>query len=273
MKKFKRRSARMNIRHFHVLTGRYIRQIVSNLGTLIPLLLEPFAMLLILYLVCEKDAFSLKEAKSITSANVTIFVLVVMAALMGILNSYREICKERDILAREVFGGLDLTAYVMSKSIVLSIVGALQCTILFGGSFSFIDYAFPSPAQAFILCLLALILVNICVTNLGLLVSATLKNSESAILPVLIIIIFQVVFCDCLFELKGGADWIKYITPSTWGIAVFGNACKINDWSPKFNKDLYAMNPWIPILLLFVFSFLLLTLTIVRLKRTYRQKD
>ena len=81
MKKFKRRSARMDIRHFHVAVRRYFRQIFSSPAALIPLVLEPFALLLILYLVCKKDAFTVKD---IGAANIILFVLVVMAAMMGI---------------------------------------------------------------------------------------------------------------------------------------------------------------------------------------------
>ena len=40
MKKFKRRSARMNAQHFRVLTRRYFRQIFSSPGTLLPLVLQ-----------------------------------------------------------------------------------------------------------------------------------------------------------------------------------------------------------------------------------------
>lgn len=270
MKKFKRRSARMDIRHFHVAVRRYFRQIFTSPAALIPLVLEPFALLLILYLVCKKDAFTVKD---IGAANIILFVLVVMAAMMGILNSYREICKERDVLAREVFGGLDVTAYAFSKSAVLCSVGAVQCAVLFFGSLTFIDFAFPNPAESILLCLLALILVNICVTNLGLLISAALKKSESAILPVLIVIILQVVFSDCLIEIGGAAGWIKYITPSAWGIAVFGRECGINGWTEYFSKDLYSLHPAVPLVILAVFSFVLLSLTIWKLKRTYRRKD
>lgn len=272
MKKFKRRSARMNLRHFHVILRRYFKQIFTNVGTLLPLILEPLAMLIILLCICEKDSFVNKGPADITPANVTIFVMVVMAALMGILNSYREICKERDVLAREVFGGLDVTAYTLSKSTVLCIVGAVQCVVLFFGSLVFINFNFPNPLQAYPLCLLALVLTNVCVTNLGLLVSATLKKSESAILPVLIIIIVQVVFSDTIIELKGAAELIKYITPSTWGIAILGHECALNEWG-WLSKDMYGLNPLIPLAVLAGLSLLLLAMTVWKLKRVYRQKD
>lgn len=270
MKKFRRRSARANLEHFRVLTARYFKQIFTNLGILLPLLLQAPVMLLILFVVAEGDAFAEKD---ITQANIIMFVLIVMAALMGLLNSYREICKERDVLAREVFGGLDIPAYVLSKITVLSAAGLVQCAILFGGSLFFIDFAFPSPASGYILCYLAMALTNISVTALGLFISALLKKSESAILPVLFIIIVQVVFSDCLISLGGAADYIKYITPAAWGIAVFGNACGLNGWYDWFHKDMYELSPALSLAVLAVFALLFVFLTTAKLKREFQQKD
>ena len=93
-------------------------------------------------------------------------------------------------------------------------------------------------------------------------------------LPVLFIIIEQVVFCDCLFTLEGGAGWLRYITPSAWGIAVFGNAAGLNDWAPPiFHKDLFALNPLIGLGVMAAITLLFVLLTTLRLKRAYRQKD
>ena len=193
---------------------------------------------------------------------------------MGLLNSYREICKEREILSREVYGGLDIPAYVLSKMLVLSVIGIVQCAILFGGSLTFINFAFAKPLPDFLLCFAAMVLTNISVTALGLLISAVLKKSESAVLPVLMIIIMQVVFCDCLISLDGGAEILRYITPSAWGIAVFGKVCGLNGWYPGIvSKDLYDLNAFLSLGILAAFAFLFITLTIVILRRAYRQKD
>ena len=274
MKKFRRRSARMNIRHYHVTMRRYFRQILTSPAQLLPLIFEPIAMLIILLLVAEKDAFLAKNSASVTSANIILFVLVIMAAMMGLLNSYREICKERDVLSREVFGGLDIPAYVLSKFTVLSVIGIVQCAILFFGTLPAIDFAFPNPATGYLCAYGAMALTNISTMAIGLFISALLKKSESAILPVLFIIIEQVVFCDCLFTLEGGAGWLRYITPSAWGIAVFGNAAGLNDWAPPiFHKDLFALNPLIGLGVMAAITLLFVFLTTLRLKRAYRQKD
>ena len=274
MKKFRRRSARMNLMHYRVLVRRHFKQIFTSLGTLLPLLLQAPVMLLIVYLVCQREAFTMKTPEFLTGANVILFMLVVMSALMGILNSYREICKERDVLSREVFGGLDISAYVLSKFSVLAAVGLFQCALLFGGSLLFIDFSYPHPATGYICSFAAMALTNISTMAIGLFISALLKKSESAILPVLFIIIEQVVFCDSLFSLEGGAGTIRHITPSAWGIAVFGNATGLNDWAPAlFHKDLFALHPLVGLGVMAGITLLFLSLTTIRLKRAYRQKD
>ena len=274
MKKFKRRSARMNRMHFRVLVRRYFKQIFTSLGTFLPLLLQAPVMLAIVYIVCVKDAFIHKTAEYLTSANVVLFVLVVMCALMGILNSYREICKERDVLSREVFGGLDIPAYVLSKFTVLSVIGIVQCAILFFGTLPAIDFAFPNPATGYLCAFGAMALTNISSMAIGLFISALLKKSESAILPVLFIIIVQVVFCDSLFSLEGAAGWVRYVTPSAWAIAVMSHECALNDWEPQiFQKPMFDLNPLIGLAVLAAISLAFTLLTILRLKRVYRQKD
>ena len=270
MKKFKRRSARMNAQHFRVLTRRYFRQIFSSPGTLLPLVLQAPVMLLVLFVAADGAAFANRD---LTQSNVILFMLVVMAALSGILNSYREICKERDILAREVFGGLDTTAYALSKFTVLAACGAAQCIVLFGGSLLFIDFCFPTPAAGYPLCLAAMILTDLAMTAIGLFLSALLKKQESAILPVLLLIIVQVVFCDSLIRLDGAAGLIKYITPAAWGTAVFGKACGLNGWSEWFSRPLYGVNPLISLAALAAITALFVLLTAVKLRRTYRHKD
>lgn len=270
MKKFKRRSARMNAQHFRVLTRRYFRQIFSSPGTLLPLVLQAPVMLLVLFVAADGAAFANRD---LTQSNVILFMLVVMAALSGILNSYREICKERDILAREVFGGLDTTAYALSKFTVLAACGAAQCIVLFGGSLLFIDFCLPAPAAGYPLCLAAMILTDLAMTAIGLFLSALLKKQESAILPVLLLIIVQVVFCDSLIRLDGAAGLIKYITPAAWGTAVFGKACGLNGWSEWFSRPLYGVNPLISLAALAAITALFVLLTAAKLRRTYRHKD
>ena len=265
----------MNLMHYRVLIARYFRQIFTSPATLLPLVLQAPVMLLIVWLIVQKDAFTLKTPAALTGANVVVFVLIVMSALMGILNSYREICKERDVLSREVFGGLDITAYVLSKVTVLACVGVVQCAMLYGGTLLFLDFAYPSPAAGHLTSFAAMALTNISVMATGLYISALLKRSESAILPVLLVIIVQVVFCDSLFSLTGAARWLRFFTPSAWGIALMSGACGLNSWAPRefFYKEMFDYEPLLGIGVLAAIALVFIVLTILRLRRVYRKKD
>ena len=252
------RSARMNAMHFRVLTARYFRQIFTNLGIFLSLLLEAPILLILLIVVCKADSFTLK---AVTDANTVI------------LNSYREICKEREVLAREVFGGLDVNAYALSKFVVLAVFGAGQTLILFGGAALYVDFAFASPAAAYPLCWLALYLTNLATVAIGLFLSALLKRSESAILPVLLIIIACVVFSDCVLVLGGAAGYLRYITPTAWGAAVLGKFTGLNGWYATFSRELYGCSPFLSLAVLAAETLLFLFATIACLHWKFRKKD
>ncbi len=271
MRKFRRRrSARADLQHFQVLTRRYFKQIFINPAIFLPLLLQAPVLVFILYIAGDADAF---VRQSVGQANIMLFMLTIMSALMGILNSYREICKEREILAREIFGGLNSSSYVLSKCFVLLVIGAVECAMLFGGSLLFVDYCFTDPATGYLFAYLALTLVNFSVAALGLFISALLKKSESAILPVLLVIIFQVVFSDCIITLGEGTDLLRYVTPVAWGISVFANACGINGWNEHFTKEMYGYSPLIGLGALLLFALIFIFLTCAKLRHEFRQKD
>ena len=49
---------------------------------------------------------------------------------IGMLNAIQEICKERVVLKREYMTGLSLSAYVLSKAVVLGILCLVQSVLL-----------------------------------------------------------------------------------------------------------------------------------------------
>ena len=231
MKKPVEFSPRMNVIQFRVLFCRYMRQIITNPWTIIPLVLEAPFMLVIVSFVYKDNCFIDFGKGGLSAANTTLFLLALAPALMGLLNSYREICKEREILSREVFGGLDVTAYVVSKVAVLAIV----------------------------------------VTAMGLLVSALLKKSESAILPVLIIIIMQVVFAGSLLEFEEPVKYLYFITPAMYGNSVLGNVAGLNAFFTM--REIFDYNVYASCVILLAIAFVCHVLTVIKLKRDYRTKD
>lgn len=268
MKKTRDFSPRMNLLQFRVLLVRYLRQIVTNPWFIVPLVLQPVVLLIITSLVYEDGTFSEPWAH-ITSANSTPFLLVLSSALMGLLNSYREICKEREVTRREVFGGVDVISYLASKVAALGIVGFVQSLVISLGSLSFIDYNLSDPAYSLFFIVMAVFLTNWCVTGLGLLVSALLKKSESAILPVLVIIIMQVVCAGALIEFdEMPMEILYFFTPVMYGTSVIGNVTGI-----EFMRDIYGYNQYFCLAMLIIFAAVFHVMTALKLKYDYRTRD
>lgn len=263
-------SPKMNSIQFKVLFRRYMKQICTNVWTIVPLILEAPFLLIITSFVYEDGAF-VEPARHFTASTTTLFLLALSSALMGLLNSYREICKEREVLSREVFGGLDVTAYVYSKVTVLAIVGFVQTLILVFGSMTFVDYNFTRPGYSIFFFIIALFLTNYSVTALGIFVSALLKKSESAILPVLIIIIMQVVFAGTVLEFDAPVKYLYYITPTMYGSSILGNVTDMN--AMRTLREIYDYNIYASAALMVVIAVVLHVLTVLKLKRDYRTKD
>lgn len=267
MKKTRDFTPRTNLIQYRVLLARYLRQIVTSPWYIVPLILQPVLLLIIISFVYEDGTFY-EPWRHVTSAHTTPFLLAFSAALMGLLNSYREICKEREVLGREVFGGVDLVAYLASKITALGIVGLLQSMVITFGSLAFIDYNMSDPARTLFFILLALFLTNYCVTALGLTVSALLKKSESAILPIIVIIVLQVVFAGVLIEFEGAMKLFYFITPSMYGTAVIGNVTGLGPM-----RQVYQYNEYVCLAMLVVITVVCHVITALKLKHDYRTKD
>ena len=256
--------------HYKACFLRYLRQTFTNPWTAVPLFLEAPFMLLIVFFVYE-DGTYLEPWKHHTSACATGFLLALASGLMALLGSYREICKEREILTREVFGGLNLISYLGAKISVLTITGFVQTLILMLGSLIFIDYNFESAFADGLLVFIALFLTNCSMAAIGLLVSALLKKSESAILPVLVIIVMQVVFSGSVIEFDAPINYFTFITPVMYGTSVVGAAARVN--SVVEIRDIFDYNIWASLAILLLFCVVCYVLTAVKLKYDYRTKD
>lgn len=67
-----------------------------------------------------------------TRAQLAAFATAIVAVWLGLLNSAREIVKERAILDRECHAGLRMGAYLASKAVPLSVLAGAQCMVLVG---------------------------------------------------------------------------------------------------------------------------------------------
>ena len=216
-----------SLRQFTVLVQRNLRLIVNDKLLLASLILQAPFMVLVIRLVADPYCFTSNLVN--VGSRTALFILSAMAAFMGTLNSYREICKERDIILREASVGVNLLAVVLSKAFVLLVVEIVQAAIL---AFGFVNVVhvpqnhllFETNSEIFLTVLLMLFASS----ATGLLISALFKSGETAILGVLVVMIGQVVFSGIMFNLSGVSASIASVIVCRWGMGALGASTDLN---------------------------------------------
>ena len=191
-------------RQFTVLVQRNLRLILNDKLTMASLILQAPFMVLVIKMVVDPDCFTSNLIN--IGSRTALFIISAMAAFMGTLNSYREICKEREIILREASVGVSLLAVVLSKAFVLLLIEDFQAAIL---TFGFVRIV-HIPQNHLLLdtnveIFVSILLMLVASSAIGLLISAIFKSGESAILVVLVLMIGQVVFSGIMFTLTGVA--------------------------------------------------------------------
>ena len=214
-------------RQLWVLTGRNFQLIWNNKLVLASLILQAPLMVGVIFLVGDPDCFTSNLID--VGSRTVLFILAAVASFMGLLNSYREICKERQIIFREASVGISLGATVLAKAVTLFLVAAVQAAILTFGFVRVIhvpknDLLFDTDWEIY----LTVLLILVASAAMGLLVSASFKSSESAILFVLVLIIAQVVFSGALFPVSGAMTAIGYLVVCRWGMGALGASTDLN---------------------------------------------
>ena len=214
-------------RQLWVLTGRNFQLIWNNKLVLASLFLQAPVLGGAIFLVGDPECFSSNLID--VGSRTVLFILAAVASFMGLLNSYREICKEREIIFREASVGISLGATVLAKAVTLFLVAAVQAAILTFGFVRVIhvpqnDLLFDTDWEIY----LTVLLILVASAAMGLLVSASFKSSESAILFVLVLIIAQVVFSGALFPVSGAMTAIGYLVVCRWGMGALGASTDLN---------------------------------------------
>ena len=214
-------------RQFTVLVQRNLRLILNDKLTMASLILQAPFMVLVIKMVVDPDCFTSNLIN--IGSRTALFIISAMAAFMGTLNSYREICKEREIILREASVGVSLLAGGLSKAFVLLLIEDVQAAIL---TFGFVRIV-HIPQNHLLLdtnveIFVSILLMLVASSAIGLLISAIFKSGESAILVVLVLMIGQVVFSGILFTLTGVAAQIAAVIVCRWGMGALGASTDLN---------------------------------------------
>jgi hypothetical protein len=199
-------------------------------------------------------------------------VLVIGAAFMGVAVAIREIINESSIYRRERAIGLSPTAYLASKVVIFLIIDVVQAIIFVEISL----WGRPGPADGLILAnptaeiVLAIAMVAITSTALGLLASALVRTTEQTT-PILVVsVMAQLVLSGGLFEIsgQGGLEIASWVDPSRWGFAAAADTTELLNF--PFKDTLWVHDPavwWKCFTVMIVQAVGLLLLTRLALRR------
>ena len=182
-------------RQFSTLVRRYAAVIRSDRKLLLALILQaPILGVIMMASLPPNELIPLAEGEltRFSQALAVLLVLVVGVTGLGLAGSVREIVKEAAVYRRERSVGLSISAYVMSKAVVVGAIVTVQCTILvliavanqgsgWGSAF------LPSGHLEFVI---GFGLAGLAGMSLGLFISAVSKNVDRAVslLPLLLVI-------------------------------------------------------------------------------------
>jgi ABC-type multidrug transport system ATPase subunit/pSer/pThr/pTyr-binding forkhead associated (FHA) protein len=192
------------------LTERYlIRKISDRLNTIFLLSQAIVVGLIFTFLFPKLDETSL-------------LLLGISGCWFGLFNSMREIVSERAIYRREKKVGVGIFPYVSSKILVLGLIGLIQSILLL----VVVGIKIKEVWQHFALMFLTILLSIYVSTSLGLFISSIIPRQEPVIPLVVLITIFQLVFCGILKPLNEMPLIMRIFadfTPSRWVIETLFN--------------------------------------------------
>ncbi|MGB2926859.1 MAG: ABC transporter permease, partial [Limnothrix sp.] len=232
-----RKARRSFLQQLAILSSRYFKLIVGdkvNLG--LSLFTAPIAILLI-YLAL-KDQDPLVPDADVTNlaplALRVLFVFTCTALWVGFSSSLQEIVKESAIYLRERLVNLGLFAYLGSKVLILGGVAIAQSLLM---SIVIVS-CFSSPQGEllpwFIGVTVTTFLTLLTCNCMGLMVSASVKNSSQANSALPLLLLPQIIFSGVLFAMESGlGKYASWLMLSRWSVGAYGILVNVNELLPE----------------------------------------
>ena len=169
-------------------------------------------------------------------AETTLLMLVIIAAVTGVISSVRALIEERDIYRRERMAGLSAGAYLLSKVVVLGLVAVVQAALLVLVGLA--GVRMPSQGAFLTAAPLAELMLDVAIFSvtsmaLGLVVSAFARSQDLALLVGILLAIGQVMLTGAVLQLGSVLTVIADVFPARWGFAAVAATTNLNTIQPQ----------------------------------------
>jgi ABC-type multidrug transport system ATPase subunit/ABC-type multidrug transport system permease subunit len=211
-----------------VLTSRYARLFTRDRRNMLILLGQTPILGLAIAGLFKITVFKRPSTDAGQAVKLT-FLLLVTTVWIGMIDSAREIIKEKGVFSRENSAGVRLSAYLISKAIVLFTLAAIQALILTGIVLFF--QPLHSHLDVYAAVLLIVVLTAFAAVSMGLLVSAVVRNQDQATSFIPLVLIPQLFFGGSIVataDMSGPLKAITKVVVTQWSYAGLGTAVDMN---------------------------------------------
>lgn len=161
-----------------------------------------------------------------------LFVTTITTVWLGSIAAAREIVKERSVFLRERAAGVSVSAYLISKVVVLFVLCAAQVAIL--AAILFVLRPLHTSGSGYALVVLLLLVTSLASIGMGLAVSTLARSEDQSTSFIPVLLIPQLLFGGSLIPLVGKGVGIKLLSalmPARWAFAGLGAAVHLG--TPK----------------------------------------
>jgi ABC-type multidrug transport system ATPase subunit/pSer/pThr/pTyr-binding forkhead associated (FHA) protein len=214
--------------HTAVLTARYARTLLRDRRTLAILLGQAPIIALLIALLYPAHVLALPDRQPTRSAQF-VFLLVTAALWLGLVDSCREVVKERSIVLRELAVGVRLDAYMLAKACLLFVLAAAQCALLV--AVAALVQPLHASAGAYGALFGLLVLTSWSTVAMGLVVSTVARSVDQATSLIPLLLIPQLLFGAALLpfaKMSGPVKALADLMVSRWAYAGTGNTIHMN---------------------------------------------
>jgi len=216
-----------------VLCQRYIKLVTNDRQRLLLLLAQAPLLAVLISFVADGEQFEQYEmTKSL------LFALSCSAFWVGMLNAIQEVCKERTILKREYMTGLSLSAYILSKIIVLGVLCLIQSLLVTGVFGIFVGVAEEGILlHPFLELLVTTFITAVASASMGLMVSSLFTNADRAMTVAPILLMPQILFSGLIFKLDGATEVISWMAVCRFSMEGYGTTANLNELPLRLQQE------------------------------------
>ena len=228
---------RGRVRQLSTLARRYLKVIAADRFYLGSIIVLPIILGALVRVLAPAEGLAGAPGTN-AGAQTMLMVLMIMACLAGVVNSVREVVKERPIFIRERAAGLSAGAYLASKVLVLGVIAVLQAVVM--TAIGVLGHTLP-PSGSFLTgaplaeLVLAVAFLEFASTCLGLLVSTMVSSSDKAMQAIVLVTMIQFVFSGGIISLAGkpGLEQVAAVAPARWGMAALASTVRLDVLNPS----------------------------------------